>query len=284
MSESILHNESTIRLSFFLGILIAMALWEIAAPRRRLEQSKLRRWLGNLGIVVVNTVVMRLTFPVLAIGASVWAQQLGWGLFNKVTLPGWLEVAAAVVLLDMAVYWQHRLFHIIPLFWRLHRMHHADADFDVTTALRFHPLEIILSMIIKLGAVIILGPAALAVLIFEILLNGTAMFNHGNARLPLTLDRWLRLLVVTPDMHRVHHSVAGTEYNSNFGFNLPWWDRLFGSYRDQPGLGHEGMTIGLCAYQGGICANLLWMLVLPFRPLNPPPPPPLQQEDEDDQS
>ena len=262
-----MQNEGTIRLSIFLGVLVAMALWEIAAPRRALGQSKWRRWGGNLGIVILNTITVRLLFPILAVGVAVWADQKGWGLFNLLALPGWLEVAAAAALLDLVVYWQHRLFHVIPLFWRMHRMHHADLDFDVTTALRFHPFEIVLSMVIKIAAVLILGPAALAVLIFEVLLNGTAMFNHGNVRLPLPLDRWLRLLVVPPDMHRVHHSIEGREYNSNYGFNLPWWDRLFGSYRDQPAAGHSQMQIGLRAYSGRICANLIWMLVLPFRPL-----------------
>ncbi len=273
-----MQNEGTIRLSIFLGVLVVMALWELAAPRRALGQSKRRRWGGNLGIVVLNTITVRLLFPILAVGAAVWAEQKGWGLFNLLALPGWLEVAAAAALLDMVVYWQHRLFHVIPLLWRMHRMHHADLDFDVTTALRFHPFEIVLSMLIKLVAVLVLGPAALAVLIFEVLLNGTAMFNHGNVRLSLGLDRWLRLLVVTPDMHRVHHSIDGREYNSNFGFNLPWWDHLFGSYRDQPAAGHAGMRIGLRAYSGKICANLIWMLVLPFRPLQVE-----SQRSEDDQ-
>jgi sterol desaturase/sphingolipid hydroxylase (fatty acid hydroxylase superfamily) len=262
-----MQNEGTIRLSIFLGVLVAMACWEIAVPRRALSQSKWRRWGSNLGIVVLDTLVVRVMFPVLAVGAAVWAEQKGWGLFNLLQLPGWLEVAVAAILLDMVVYWQHRLFHVIPLFWRMHRMHHADLDFDVTTALRFHPFEIILSMVIKLLAVLILGPAAMAVLIFEVLLNGTAMFNHGNVRLAPDLDRWLRLLVVTPDMHRVHHSIEAREYNSNFGFNLPWWDRLFGSYQDQPAAGHSGMRIGLRTYSGRICANLIWMLVLPFKPL-----------------
>jgi sterol desaturase/sphingolipid hydroxylase (fatty acid hydroxylase superfamily) len=273
-----MQNEGTIRLSIFLGVLVIMALWEMAAPRRALTESKPWRWIGNLGIVVVNTVVVRLLFPILAVGAAFWAEKNNIGLFNLISLPGWLEVAVAAALLDMAIYWQHRLFHMIPLFWRLHRMHHADPDFDVTTALRFHPLEIVASMVIKLALVLILGPAALAVLIFEVLLNGTAMFNHANVRLPLGLDHWLRWLVVTPDMHRVHHSVESREYNTNFGFNLPWWDRLFGSYRDQPGLGHGDMRIGLPAYGGAVCANLLWMLVLPFKPLTDAP------ELEDDQN
>ncbi|MFP6747446.1 MAG: sterol desaturase family protein [Alphaproteobacteria bacterium] len=267
MVDSIMQNEGAIRLSIFLGVLAVMAVWELAAPRRALSQSKWRRWGGNLGIVVLNTLVVRLLFPILAVGTAIWAQQRGWGLFNLTELPGWLEVAAAAALLDMAIYWQHRLFHKIPLFWRLHRMHHADLDFDVTTALRFHPAEIVVSMVIKLGLVLLLGPAGLAVLIFEVLLNGTAMFNHANVRLPLGLDRWLRWLVVTPDMHRVHHSVLPGEYNRNFGFNLPWWDHLFGSYQAQPGAGHEAMRIGLRAYGGRVCANLPWMLVLPFKPL-----------------
>jgi len=260
-----MQNEGPIRLSIFLGILVIMALWELAAPRRYLRMSKWRRWGSNLGLVVVNTLVMRLVFPILAVGAAIWARENGWGLFNMFSLPEWLEVAAAVILLDMAIYWQHRLFHMIPLFWRMHRMHHADRDFDVTTALRFHPLEIVVSMVIKLALVVVLGPAALAVLIFEVLLNGTAMFNHANVVLPAGLDRRLRLVLVTPDMHRVHHSVASKEFNRNFGFNLPWWDHLFGSYKAQPEQGHDAMEIGLRAYDPSVCANLLWMLVLPFK-------------------
>jgi sterol desaturase/sphingolipid hydroxylase (fatty acid hydroxylase superfamily) len=267
-----MQNEGPIRLTIFLSVLVIMALWEWLAPRRDLRHGKLRRWGGNLAIVALNTLVVRLLFPILAVGTAVWAEQRGWGLFNQIELPAWLEVAVAAILLDMAIYWQHRLFHIVPLFWRMHRMHHADLDFDVTTALRFHPLEIIVSMVIKLALVLLLGPAALAVLIFEVLLNGTAMFNHANARLPLGLDRILRLVVVTPDMHRVHHSVEAGEYNSNFGFNLPWWDRLFGSYQAQPGAGHDDMQIGLSAYGGDVCANLLWMLVLPFKTLKAPEP------------
>ncbi len=267
MSDMIMQNEGTIRLSIFLGVLAVMALWELAAPRRSLNENKPRRWFGNLSIVVLDTLVVRLLFPILAVGAAIWTEQKGWGLFNVIDLPAWFEVAAAAALLDMAIYWQHRFFHQIPLFWRLHRMHHADPDFDVTTALRFHPLEIVVSMLIKLALVLILGPAALAVLIFEVLLNGTAMFNHANVRLPLAVDRILRLFVVTPDMHRVHHSIEPGEFNRNFGFNLPWWDRLFGSYKAQPAAGHEGMRIGQRAYAGAVCANLIWMLVLPFKPL-----------------
>lgn len=266
MQEFIAQNEPTIRLGIFIGVLAAMALWEFAAPRRSLGQSKLRRWGANFAIVVINSLVLRFAFPVLAIGLAATAAHEGWGLFNLVALPAWLEILAGVIVLDCLIYWQHRVFHVVPMFWRLHKMHHADNDFDVSTALRFHPVEIVLSMLIKLAAVVVLGPAPLAVLIFEILLNGTAMFNHGNVRLPLALDRVVRWLVVTPDMHRVHHSVHIGELNSNYGFNLPWWDRLFGSYTAQPKDGHDDMLIGLNAYRGPVCANLGWMLMLPLKP------------------
>lgn len=263
--DSLLQHEGPIRLGIFAGVLAAMALLEWLAPRRRLTLGRGRRWLSNFAIVVIDTAALRLLFPVLAVGAALAAEAAGWGLFNLVGLPVWLEIVLAVLALDLLIYWQHRLFHEIPLFWRMHRMHHADNDIDVTTALRFHPLEIVLSMLIKLAAVWLLGPAAVAVLIFEVLLNGTAMFNHANIRMPRALDRVLRLIVVTPDMHRVHHSVYGEETNSNYGFNLPWWDWLFASYRDQPRDGHEGMQIGLPAWRGAVCAHLGWMLMVPFR-------------------
>jgi sterol desaturase/sphingolipid hydroxylase (fatty acid hydroxylase superfamily) len=265
MSDFIAQHESAIRLGLFFGILAAMALAELAWPRRTLSQPKWRRWGANFGIVVIDTVMLRLLFPVLAVGFAATAQANGWGLFNLAALPGWLEVALAVAALDCLIYWQHRLFHTVPVLWRMHRMHHADIDFDVSTALRFHPIEIALSMLIKLAAVALIGPAPLAVLIFEVLLSGAAMFNHGNLRLPAGLDRLLRLVLVTPDFHRVHHSVRPEEHNANYGFNLPWWDYLFASYRRQPADGHAGMTIGLAAWRGPDCSNLAWMLMLPFR-------------------
>ncbi|MHA1569906.1 MAG: sterol desaturase family protein, partial [Alphaproteobacteria bacterium] len=245
MQEFVLANEAAIRLSFFAGVFAIMALWELAAPRRGLATSKAARWAGNLGIVVINTLVLRLLFPVLAVGVAAAAESRGWGLFNMVEAPFWLAVLASVALLDLAIYLQHVMFHAVPALWRLHMMHHADLDFDVTTGARFHPIEIVLSMLIKMGVVTLLGAPAMAVLVFEILLNATAMFNHANARLSPGLDRVLRLVVVTPDMHRVHHSAEAAETNSNFGFNLPWWDRLLGTYRAQPAAGHEAMTIGL---------------------------------------
>ncbi len=257
-------NETVIRLTFFFGIFILMAAWEVVSPRRFLTTSKTVRWLSNLGITLLNPVVVRAVSPFLPVGMALLAQKNGWGLLNNVILPYWLGVAAAVIVLDLVIYLQHVMFHTVPLLWRFHMMHHADLDIDVTTGLRFHPVEMILSMGIKLSTVALIGPPALAVLIFEILLNGTSMFNHGNVHLPNILDRTVRLFMVTPDMHRVHHSVTIRETNSNFGFNFPWWDRLLGTYRDQPAAGHEGMTIGLSQFRDPRRLTFLWMLALPF--------------------
>jgi sterol desaturase/sphingolipid hydroxylase (fatty acid hydroxylase superfamily) len=260
----ILNHEPAVRLGAFLGVFAAMTLWELADPRRRLTTAKGPRWFANLGITIVDTVVVRLLFPAAAVGMAVVAAERGWGIFNQVSAPAALTIVASVLLLDLAIYLQHVMFHAIPVLWRLHKVHHADVDFDVTTGLRFHPVEIVLSMLIKLGVVLFLGPPVVAVLIFEVLLNATAMFNHGNVRIALSLDRGLRWFVVTPDMHRVHHSIIRRETNSNFGFNLPWWDRLFGTYRAKPAAGQEGMTIGLEQYQEQRRQSLAWMLVLPF--------------------
>jgi sterol desaturase/sphingolipid hydroxylase (fatty acid hydroxylase superfamily) len=262
----LLGHESTIRLSFFVGILTTVALWELLAPRRALTLSKALRWANNLGLVFLNTFVLRLLFPAAAVGMAAFAAQHGWGIFNYLQLPFALAVVLTVVAMDFIIYLQHVMVHAVPALWRLHRVHHADPDFDVTTGARFHPIEIILSMLIKFATIIVLGAPVAAVVIFEVLLNATAMFNHGNIRLPLGLDRVLRWLVVTPDMHRVHHSVEDDETNSNFGFNLPWWDRLFGTYRDQPRGGHEGMTIGIHTFRSA--SEVAWlpgMLSLPFK-------------------
>ena len=264
MWDSIQAYEPVIRLSAFLGIFTIMALWEIAAPRRQRTFSRLTRWPNNLGIVVFNTVVLRVLFPTAAIGVALAAEANGWGLFNVFALPEWLAVALAVMIMDFAIYLQHVLVHAVPALWRLHRMHHADLDYDVTTGARFHPIEIVISMGLKLMVVSALGAPALAVLIFEVVLNATAMFNHGNVRIPAGLDHVLRWIVVTPDMHRVHHSVIPQETNSNFGFNLPWWDRLFGTYTAQPKGGHEGMTIGIEQFREGRDLRLDRMLIQPF--------------------
>ncbi|MCU0855933.1 MAG: MFS transporter [Rhodobacteraceae bacterium] len=222
-----------------------MVLWEVWPPRRRREIPRVIRWTNNLALVVVDTVILRLSFPILAIGLAVMAEERGWGLFNNLDAPFWVAVAVSMLLLDLAIYLQHVMFHAVPGLWRLHRMHHADLDFDATTGLRFHPVEILISMAIKLAVVAALGPPAVAVLLFEVILNGTALFNHANIDLPRPIDRWLRWIVVTPDMHRVHHSVDRRETNANYGFNLPWWDRLLGTYVAQPAKGHEGMEIGI---------------------------------------
>ena len=265
MRELILGHEPAIRVGFFLGILAVMALWEALAPRRLAPLGRWARWPSNLGIVALNTVVVRLLLPTTAVVLALVGEREGWGLLHHFALPGWLALTLAVIALDLVVYLQHVMVHAVPLLWRLHRVHHADLHFDVTTGARFHPIEIVLSMLIKFAAILVVGPAPEAVVVFEVLLNATAMFNHGNVRLPVAVDRWLRWLVVTPDMHRVHHSVEDDETNSNFGFNLPWWDRLFGTYRAQPRGGHEGMTIGIRGWRDPQQVDRLpGMLALPF--------------------
>ena len=277
MSEFLLANEPIVRLSFFVGVLAVMAAWEVAAPRRRRDIPRLLRWTNNLGVVVVDTILVRLAFPVVAVGLALAAEKQGWGLFNIVAAPAWLAFVASVIALDLAIYLQHVMFHAVPALWRLHRMHHADLEFDVTTGLRFHPGEILLSMGIKLAVVVALGPPAAAVLVFEVVLNATSMFNHSNVRLPIRLDRILRLIVVTPDMHRVHHSIHPSETNSNFGFNLPWWDRLLGTYRAQPREGHVAMTIGIEQFRTRRDLWLDRMLIQPL--LGPASGYPINRED-----
>jgi sterol desaturase/sphingolipid hydroxylase (fatty acid hydroxylase superfamily) len=242
-----------------------MAIWEVIGPRRTQIIGRSRRWPNNLGVVAVDTVLVRILFPTTAVGLALIANAQGLGLFNMVPFPPWIGMAASVILLDLAIYFQHVLFHAVPALWRLHRMHHADLEIDVSTGLRFHPIEILLSMVIKLTVVIALGAPALAVLLFEVLLNATSMFNHSNVRMPEGFDAVLRWFVVTPDMHRVHHSILARETNSNFGFNLPWWDRLFGTYRAQPAVGHEAMTIGIEQFRDPRELGLDRMLLQPFR-------------------
>jgi sterol desaturase/sphingolipid hydroxylase (fatty acid hydroxylase superfamily) len=265
LDELITNHEASIRLGFFLGVFAVMALWEVIAPKRALTVSKAVRWANNLGLVAINTLILRLLFPAAAVGVAAFAAGQGWGLLNYYEIDYVLAVLLSVVVMDFIIYLQHVMVHAVPVLWRLHRVHHADLDYDVTTGARFHPLEIILSMLIKFATIIVLGPPVAAVVIFEVILNATAMFNHGNVRLPARLDRVLRWIVVTPDMHRVHHSVEDDETNSNFGFNLPWWDRLLGTYRDQPRHGHEGMTIGIRTFRDS--RQVAWLpgiLMLPF--------------------
>jgi sterol desaturase/sphingolipid hydroxylase (fatty acid hydroxylase superfamily) len=263
--DAVMSNEPFVRFTAFSAVLAAMAMWELAAPRRKKELGRQTRWPGNLGIVFLDTLLVRLMFPMGTMGVALLAEARGWGLFNAFGIPTWVAVPAGVILLDLAIYLQHVLFHAVPALWRLHRVHHADLEFDVTTGVRFHPVEILLSMVIKLGVVAALGAPALAVLTFEVLLNATSMFSHGNVSLPAGLDRVLRWIVVTPEMHRVHHSIKAHETNSNFGFNLPWWDQLFGTYRDQPEAGHLGMTIGIAQFRDSAEQRLDHMLTQPFR-------------------
>jgi len=283
-----LDHEAWIRGGAFAAIFASMVLAEVLAPRRPRRLARGFRWLQNLSLVVVATLCIRLAFPLLAVDVALLAESRGWGLFHQLGLSAWAAIPLTIVVLDLVIYFQHRIFHAVPLLWRLHMVHHADLEIDVTTGGRFHPFEIMLSMLIKMAVTLAIGADAVGVIIFEVLLNATSMFNHGNVALPPAIDRLVRAVMVTPDMHRVHHSVRREETNSNFGFNVPWWDRLFGTYRDQPRDGHLGMTIGLTQFQERQRQSLGWMLLLPFMGdvgvyphrkaafvgLNPPPPAP----------
>ena len=265
MLDALIAHEPGLRFAAFLGVFAAVASWEALSPRRMRRFKRRERWPHNLGLLLVNGVLLRLIAPGAAVGVAIAAQAQGWGLLPALAIPVWAQVVIAVVLLDLGIYFQHVLFHAVPALWRLHRLHHADTDFDVTTGTRFHPIEIVLSMAIKCAVVAAIGAPAIGVLAFEILLNATAMFNHANGRLPGSIDRWLRWFVVTPDMHRVHHSLVVQETNSNFGFNVPWWDHLFGTYRAQPAQGHEAMTIGLDDFRERQEVRLDRLLLQPFR-------------------
>lgn len=265
MTDAVLAFEPGIRLGCFSLVLAAMMLWEFAGPRRERDFTRRLRWPGNLGIAVFNTVLVRLLFPTAAVGAAAYGAARGWGVLHVAAVADWLALMLAVVALDLVIYLQHRVFHAVPALWLLHRMHHADLDFDTTTGIRFHPVEILLSVVIKVAAIWLLGAGPAAVIVFEVMLNATALFNHGNVRMPAGLDRALRLMVVTPDMHRVHHSILPAETDSNFGFSLPWWDRAFGTYRAQPEAGHDGMTIGLPQFRKPGDLRLDRMLYQPMR-------------------
>ena len=263
-SDFVVANALGLRLGGFLGVLAVMTLWELCAPRRRLSASRWQRWPSNLGLVAVDALMLRLLSPVAAVGAALLAREQGWGLFNALSLPLWVVVPVCLLVLDLAIYGQHVVFHKVPLLWRLHRVHHTDVDLDATSGVRFHPFEIALSLVFKIAIIVVLGAPAVAIVVFEVLLNATAMFNHANVRLPRAADRILRAAIVTPDMHRVHHSVHRDETDSNFGFNLSLWDRLFGTYRDQPRDGHLGMTIGLAMFRSSRERWLPRLLIQPF--------------------
>lgn len=255
-------TETQIRLSVFLGVLIIMGVLEALFPARDRVQGRGRRWLTNLGLVIIDTLAIRLLFPIIAVGAALWAQGQGWGLLNLILLPDWAAVLIAIIILDMMIYWQHVAFHRIPLLWRLHKVHHADRDLDASSGLRFHPVEIVISMLYKMIVVALLGAPVLAVIIFEILLNACALFNHANLRLPRWIERPLRLVMVTPALHRIHHSVIERETNTNFGFSVIWWDKLFKSYTDKP---KGELTLGLSEYQTDAPSGLIWSLIAPFK-------------------
>ncbi len=263
-STTLLELEPEIRLGSFLGTLFAMMVWERAAPLRALHESFATRWGGNLGIAAISTLLARLIAPIAPTGAALVATSNGWGVFHLIDTPSWFAFGASILILDAVIYFQHRAFHAVPFLWRLHRMHHADLELDTTTGLRFHPLEIFLSLFIKVGAVLALGAPALAIVAFEIILNATALFNHSNVHIPFALDRGLRLVVVTPLMHRVHHSAARDETDSNFGFSLPWWDWMFGTYRSVPAAGYTDMTVGLPVFRHPRASRLDRLLIQPF--------------------
>jgi sterol desaturase/sphingolipid hydroxylase (fatty acid hydroxylase superfamily) len=259
-----MNSELVIRMSAFLGVLALMALWEIGAPRRGLSTPRAPRWFANITVVVLDSVIVRLLFAAGAIGMAMLAAERNWGILNQLAWPIWLKILLALIMLDFVLYLQHVMFHAIPLFWRFHMMHHADLDCDVTTGVRFHPVEVVFSMVIKLGTVAVLGASPVAVLVFEMVLNATSMFNHSNIWMPSAVDRALRWMIVTPDMHRIHHSVLPQETNSNFGFNLPWWDRLLGTYHEDPLRSHTIMSLGLEQYRDPRGLTLRRILALPF--------------------
>jgi sterol desaturase/sphingolipid hydroxylase (fatty acid hydroxylase superfamily) len=265
MHDWILAHEPWLRVGVFAGVLLALVAAEHFWPRRGEPMRRRERWGVNLSIVVIDVLLVRLLIPLGATGAAILADVRGWGLLQQVGAPPLVEAALAFLALDALIYWQHRLFHAIPWFWRLHRVHHSDLEFDATTGVRFHPVEILVSMLIKIGAVIALGAPAVAVIAFEVVLNATSLFNHSNLRLPAAADRALRKLLVTPDMHRVHHSVHRHEHDSNYGFNLSWWDHLFRSYTDQPKEGHAAMRIGLPLFREPRDQRLLGLLAQPLK-------------------
>jgi sterol desaturase/sphingolipid hydroxylase (fatty acid hydroxylase superfamily) len=265
IAGAILSAEPTVRIGVFAVVLALLASLEFLAPRRPNEARRWRRWPGNLGMMALDTLLVRILFPTAAVGVALAAEANGFGLLNQIVLPSWLAVGIAIVVLDLVIYAQHVLFHAAPWLWRLHRVHHSDIAVDVTTGVRFHPGEILLSMLVKLAAVALLGAPALGVMLFEIILNATEMFSHSNIRLPARFDRLVRVLLVTPDMHRVHHSIVARETDSNFGFNLAIWDRLFGTYRALPAAGHDAMTLGLAAFRDPAESRLDRMLWQPLR-------------------
>ncbi|MBA3603961.1 MAG: sterol desaturase family protein [Parachlamydiaceae bacterium] len=263
--DEILNEWIQLRIAFFLGIFLLIALCEFFFPKRaKANVPQKTRWISNLSIVIIDNFFMRLILPLFAIEMAFLAENWKWGIFNRYEIPYALNLILTIIILDLIIYLQHVMFHVVPFFWRAHRMHHADLDFDVTTGIRFHPIEVIISMGIKIGVVALIGATPIGVLIFEILLNATSMFTHSNLNLPISVDRVLRSIIVTPDMHRVHHSIKEHETNRNFGFSFSIWDRLFGTYLNQPSEGHLKMTIGIKDFRHPKYLRLDWLLLIPF--------------------
>jgi len=271
MESWIIDHAPAIRLSCFFGLFILMAILESKRPRRAHDLKHVRgmRWLNNISLALIASVVTRLILPISLVSFAIVCQNSSWGLFNQdffLNVNSLTIFIVSLILFDCIIYWQHRIFHYVPFLWRLHKVHHSDQSFDVTTGIRFHPLEILLSIAIKFAVVFIFGISAESIIVFEVMLNALALFNHSNVKIPLGIDYYLRKLIVTPDMHRVHHSQIPSETNSNFGFNISFWDRLFGSYQDQPSLGHEGIEIGLKDYNNSdLPKQLSSLLLMPFK-------------------
>ncbi|MEZ5489207.1 MAG: sterol desaturase family protein [Gammaproteobacteria bacterium] len=265
MNALTMQVESLLRLGVFLCLFGILAVCEVYFPRRKLNFSKPQRWLSNISISILNTALARTVIPFAGVAGALLAQEKNLGMFTLLSLPAWLEFVLFLLLFDLVIYFQHRLFHAVPPLWKLHRMHHTDPDYDVTTGNRFHPVSILLSSLIKFALILVTGPQISAVIVAELLLNATSMFNHSNIRIPQKIDRWLRLLIVTPDMHRVHHSTDNVEHNHNFGFNFPWWDRLFTTYKAQPQAGHDMMEIGISGFQDTGSTHLFSILAQPFQ-------------------
>ncbi len=265
MNALTVDSASTIRLGLFFLVFLMLALSEIRWPRRRLSVRRSRRWIANIGLSVINSIAVRMLIPFAGVASALWAQDVGFGLFNQLNWSAWLELLLFILLFDLTIYWQHRIFHMVPVFWRFHRVHHTDEDYDLTTGNRFHPVSILISATLKIGLVVLLGASAVAILAAEILLNLTSMFNHSNIRLPPQVDSLLRRIVVTPDMHRIHHSRDNVEHSRNFGFNFSFWDRIFGSYMQNPKQAQEHMGIGIIGYEGASTRSLIPLIFQPFR-------------------
>jgi len=264
MNAYIADSESALRLGVFVSFFIVLAVLELIIPRRRLRYSKMQRWASNIGLSVFNTIFLRLLIPIAGMGAALFAAERNWGLFNQVELPIWLSTIVFLVFFDMTIYWQHRLYHMVPVLWRFHRMHHTDMDYDFTTGSRFHPVSILISSLIKVGLILLTGPPAVAVILAEVILNATSMFNHSNIKLPDWLEPRLRKVIVTPDMHRIHHSVERSEHDKNFGFNLSCWDRIFSSYLDRAEKEQTEIDIGIKGFQDKKSLNMITLLFQPF--------------------